>query len=360
MEIRTPAMRRRPLIITNDPELMDDLLRLTAEAGLIADAAGDPAAARRYFASAPMVFIGTDKAQACVRAGLPSRPNVVLIERREGEQPDFDQAQALGADHIITLPAGEPWLLERLVSFDDDEAGSVIAVIGGRGGAGASVLAGGLAITAARFGMRTLLVDADPLGGGADLVLGWESLGGLRWPDLSAASGRVPASAFVESLPGRTDLVVLSWDRGEPTTVPTEAMLSALDASRRGRDLVVVDVPRYLDEPSLIALRAAHRAYMVVPAELRACAAATRVAATVVPHAPSLSMVVRQPGPGGLTAREVVDAVHLPLAGTLRSEPNLAKDMERGVAPASSGRGSLAVLCEKLIGGLVEATEEAA
>jgi secretion/DNA translocation related CpaE-like protein len=352
--------RRRPLIITSDTDLLDDLLRLTAEAGLIADAAADPAAARPYFASAPIVFIGLDKAQACVRAAFPERHNVVLIDRREDERPDFDQADALGADHIITLPAGEPWLLERLVSFDDEDAASMIAVIGGRGGAGASVLAGGLAITAARFGLRTLLVDADPLGGGADLVLGWESLSGLRWPDLSGASGRVPASAFVESLPGRTDLVVLSWDRGEPTTVPTEAMLSAIDASKRGRDLVVVDVPRYLDEPSLIALRAARRAYMVVPAELRACAAAVRVAATVLPHAPSLSAVVRLPSPGGLSVREVVDAVQLPHAGTIRTEPNLAKELERGVAPASSGRGSLAVLCEKLIGDLVKPVEDAA
>lgn len=360
MGLRTSAMRRRPLIITSDPELLNDLLRLTAEAGLIADAAADPAAARPYFAGAPMVFIGGDKAQACVRAAFPTRPNVVLVERREAERPDFGQAETLGADHIITLPAGEPWLLERLVSFDDDDTGSVLAVIGGRGGAGASVLAGGLAITGARFGMRTLLIDADPMGGGADLVLGWESMRGLRWPDLSGASGRVPSSALVESLPGHADLVVLSWDRGEPATVPTEAMLSALDASKRGRDLVVIDVPRHLDEASLIALRAADRAYLVVPAELRACAAATRVAATVLPHAPALSVVVRQPGPGGLTVQEVVDAVHLPLAGTLKTEVTLAKELERGVAPASSGRGSLAVLCEKLLGELVERIEEAA
>jgi hypothetical protein len=99
---------------------------------------------------------------------------------------------------------------------------------------------------------------------------------------------------------------------------------------------------------------------MVVPAELRACAAATRVAATVLPHAPALSLVVRQPGPGGLTVREVIDAVHLPLAGTLRTEVTLAKDLERGLAPASSGRGPLAVLCEKLIGDLIQPIEEVA
>jgi secretion/DNA translocation related CpaE-like protein len=208
--------------------------------------------------------------------------------------------------------------------------------------------------------MRTLLVDADPLGGGADLVLGWEGLEGLRWPELSGASGRFSPPALVEALPGRSDLVVLSWDRGEPAAVPAEAMMATLDAARRGRDLIVIDVPRHIDETSALALRSAHKAFLVVPAQLRACAAATRVAATVLPHAPSLSLVVRQPGPAGLTVKAVVEAVHLPLAGAMRTEPLLAKELERGVAPAASGRGPLAVLCERLLGDIAMPSLDAA
>jgi secretion/DNA translocation related CpaE-like protein len=222
-------------------------------------------------------------------------------------------------------------------------------VLGGRGGAGATVLAGGLAMTAARRGMSTLLVDADPLGGGADLVLGWEALDGLRWPDLSQASGRVHPPTLVDALPGHADLVVLSWDRGDPVTVPPEAMLAALDAGRRGRDIVVVDLPRWLDDSSAIALRAADEAFLVVPAEVRACAAAIRVATTVTPHCPRLSLVVRQPGPGGLRVDEVVKAVGFPLAGALRSERSLPGALERGEAPTSGGSGALAALCDDLL-----------
>jgi secretion/DNA translocation related CpaE-like protein len=345
-----PTAHRRPLIVTADPELLDDLLRLTAEVGMIADAATDPGSARSCYETASVVFIGIDKAEACVRAGFPRRAGVILIGRHEGGLPDWAEADDLGVDHIVTLPAAEPWLLERLASSEVDSDGVIVTVTGGRGGAGASVLAGALAITGARFGMRTLLVDADPLGGGADLVLGWEDMEGLRWPELSGASGRFSAPALVDALPGRSDLVVLSWDRGEPATVPSEAMMATLDAARRGRDLVVIDVPRHIDETTALALRSADRAYLVVPAELRACAAATRVAATMLPHAPSLSLVVRHPGPAGLTINAVVEAVHLPLAGAMRTEPLLPKELERGVPPAASGRGPLAVLCERLLG----------
>ena len=420
--------RQHPLFVTADPDLLDDLLRLAATAGVTSDVATDPAAARGRFLSAIRVYIGADMAEACARAGLPQRTGVVVVVRdgadgasnaagrgvasgrsgsgrrsgsegsdsgghsgsdgwrsvgrsgsdggRTGGPPDadWDLVQRLGAEHVAVLPAAEPWLIDQLAAIGRtdvpfsafptarpaaaDEIGSpglgrVVAVLGGRGGAGASVLAGGLAVTAARRGLRTLLVDADPLGGGVDLVLGWESLDGLRWPALSQASGEMPAPALVEALPGRSDLVILSWDRGEPMSVPPEAMLATLDAGRRGRDLTVVDLPRRLDESAMLALRAADQVYLVVPAELRACAAAARVAAVAGPHCAALSVVVRQPGPAGLAVKEVIAALRLPYAGTIRSEPRLRTAWERGEPPAASGHGSLATLCAKLLDDVV-------
>lgn len=370
----TPARsRRRPLVVTADPNLLDDLLRLAHEAGAVVDVAPDPAAARRWYGGAPLALVGIDVAAACVRAGLPRRPGVVLVGRATdpGEAsgmvgsagppglagpsalaagpPDWPVAEGLGADHIAVLPAAEPWLVDRLTRLARTGRARLVAVLGGRGGAGASVLAAGMAVTGARAGLRTLLVDADPLGGGVDLVLGWESLDGLRWPALSHASGRVSPPALVEVLPQRGELVVLSWDRGDVLAVPAEAMATALDAGRRGQDLVVVDLPRRLDEASMLALGAADQGYLVVPAELRACAAAARVAAVAAPHCPSLAAVVRGPAPGGLRGPEVAQALGLPLAGTLRPEPGLARGLECGQAPAREGRGPLATLCQRLL-----------
>jgi len=342
---------RHPLLVTADPDLLDDVLRVAAEIGVLIDVAPDPAAARRWYGAAPLVLVGIDLAAARGRARLAHRPAVVLVGRyAEPGPPDWAAADDLGVEHIVALPAGEPWLSERLRALTSSAPpGHIVAVLGGRGGAGASVFAAGLAVTAARAGWRTLLIDADPLGGGVDLVLGWESLDGLRWPALSEASGRVNPPSLVEVQPKRGELVVLSWDRGNVLTIPAEAMATALDAGRRGRDLVAVDLPRRLDDASLLALGEADRGYLVVPAELRACAAAARVAAVAGPHCPSLSAVVRGPAPGGLRAKEVAQALGLPLAGALRAEPRLAGALERGEPPAREGRGPLAELCQRLL-----------
>ncbi|MEV1328283.1 septum site-determining protein Ssd [Micromonospora costi] len=348
-----PSPVRRPLVVTGDSDLLDDLLRLAAAGGTEVELAPDPAAARTRWLPAPLVLVGVDQAQPCLRARLPHRPRLVLVGHSGQLDPGWQVAELIGAEHVATLPAAEPWLVDRFAEHGADgpvgPAARVVAVLGGRGGAGASILSGGLAVSAARARLRTLLVDADPLGGGLDLVLGWEQLEGLRWPALSDADGRVDAPALVRALPSRGDLVVLSWDRGDLLALPAPAMAATLDAARRGRDFVVVDLPRQLDDAAVTALQAADRAYVVVPAELRATAAAARVVAAAGPHCTDLAVIVRGPAPGRLRAAEVARALGLPLGGTLRPEPAIVRGLERGEAPAASGRGPLATLCQRIV-----------
>ncbi|MFG1867506.1 septum site-determining protein Ssd [Micromonospora arborensis] len=348
-----PPIRRLPLVVTGDDDLLDDVLRLAAAGGTEVELAADPAAARTRWQPAPLVLLGADQAQSCLRARMPQRPRLVLVGRDGQFDPGWQIAELIEAEHVAMLPAAEPWLVDRFAEHGPDRldgvGAQVVAVFGGRGGAGASVLAGGLAVTAARARLRTLLVDADPLGGGLDLVLGWEQLEGLRWPSLTGADGRVDAPALVRALPSRGDLVVLSWDRGEMLPLPAAAMAATVDAARRGRDFVVVDLPRQLDDAAVVALQASAQAFVVVPAELRATAAAARVVAAAAPHCAALSVVVRGPAPGRLRATEVARALGLPLAGTLRPEPGLCRGLERGEAPAAAGKGPLAALCQRIV-----------
>lgn len=349
-----------PLVVTADADLLDHLLRLAAAGGTEVDVAPDPAAARCRYGRAPLVVIGVDQAQACLRAKLPRRPRVVLVGQ-PGDPSPWELAELVGAQHVAMLPAAEPWLVDRFAGgADGRREGRVIALLGGRGGAGTSVLSVALARTAARAAFRTLLVDADPLGGGLDLLLGWEDLDGLRWPEMSQAEGQVDPPALVRALPGRGDLSLISWDRSGPLELPAQAMAATLDAGRRGRDLVVVDLPRRLDDAATLALERSDRALLVVPAELRATAAAARVAAVAAPHCANLSVVVRGPAPGKLHAREVAEALGVPLAGALRPEPGLPAALERGEAPGGSDRGPLATLCQRLLADLPHSAGSAA
>lgn len=363
-----PPRQRRPLVITGDDELLDDLLRLGAAAGTELEVAAEPAAVRGHFTAAPLVLVGNDQATACLQARLPRRGDLILVtrndevvERRNVEKPDVEKPDAekpdvweaadrLGAAHVATLPAAESWLVERIAgSQTQGVPAPLVAVLGGRGGAGASVLAAGLAVTAAAFGRRVLLVDADPLGGGLDLVLGWEDDTGLRWPELTGSSGRLDPGGLVGALPGRGDLALLSFDRRDLATAPPEAMAAVLAAGRAARELVVVDLPRRLDTAATVALQTADRALLVVPAEVRAATAAAKVAAEAAKHCADLRLVVRGPSPGRLSAEEISRSLGLPLAGTLRPEQGLPATLEGGQAPTATGRGPLAALCRQLV-----------
>ena len=180
---------RQPLVVTGDPGLLDDLLRLAAAGGADVRVAPDATSARQCWTSAPFVLLGADAADACVRAGLPARAAIIVVSSGPHDEPPWSQAATLRAEQVAVLPAAEAWLVDR---FADQASGSlarglVVAVIGGRGGAGASVLATALAVTARRRDLDTLLIDADPFGGGVDLVLGWER---LRGPSVARACRR--------------------------------------------------------------------------------------------------------------------------------------------------------------------------
>ncbi|MEV0896571.1 septum site-determining protein Ssd [Actinoplanes sp. NPDC049802] len=347
--------------MTADQDLLDDLLRLAAAGGSEVEVAPDPAAARARWTGAPLVLVGADQAVACLRARMPRRSRLILVGHAGTAEPAFTVADLIGADNVAVLPEAEPWVVDRFAGRDHQPATSrTVAVIGGRGGAGASILAAGLATTAVRSGYRTLLVDADPLGGGLDLVLGWEQVDGMRWPALAGADGRVDPPTLLGALPHRGDLVLLSFDRDELPGVPVEAMAAALDAARRGRDVIVADLPRQLDDAAVLALQAAERTLLVVPAELRATASAARIAATVAVHCDDIAVVVRGPAPGRLRARDIARVLGLPLAGTLRPEPGVCQGIERGTAPTADGKGPLADLCRRLVGEVMATGPKAA
>jgi secretion/DNA translocation related CpaE-like protein len=326
----------RALAVLTDEPLLDQALQLAAVAGADIDRAADVTAARRRWSTAPLILLDGAAVLACTEARLPRRPGIVVLCSGDPPPDVWQQALALGVEKVLSLPAGESWLLSAFADATDRPAateGQVVAVLGGRGGAGASVLAAAVALAALRSGSGALLIDGDPLGGGLDLVLGAEADTGLRWPDLRVQGGRVPASALRSALPGRSSgsarLAVVSCDRDGPGPEP-EAMAAVVEAGRRGGDTVVCDLPRHLPPSAEAALDRTDLAVLVVPAEVRACAAARRIAAMVQERGVPLRALVRGPAPGGLPADDVAQAVGAPLLAAVRAEPGLQAALERG------------------------------
>lgn len=347
----------RPLAVLTDEPLLDSALQLAAVAGCEVDRAADPVAARRRWGDAPLVLLDGPAVAACVDARLPRRPGVVVLCGADPPPDIWRQALAIGAEKVLSLPAGESWLLTAFADAIDRpamHAGPVVAILGGRGGAGASVLAATVALTVLRLGTSALLVDGDPLGGGLDMVLGAETEAGPRWPELRIHGGRVPASALRSALPGRVAgtarLAVVSCDRDGPGPEP-DAMAAVIDAGRRAGDTVVCDLPRHLSPAACAALDRAELAVLVVPAEIRACAAARRVAATLHERGVRFGVVVRGPSPGGIPPDEVARTVGGRLLTAVRPEPNLANSLERGNFRPRA-RGPLALAAKAVLSAL--------
>lgn len=340
----------RPLVVTEDEDLLDDLLRLCAAAGTQAEVSHAPG--RQDWAAAPLVLVGDDSAGRLAAAGQARRGGVMLVGRDQDDPGVWERAVAVGAEQVLVLPDAETELVDRIADAAEGAGAQArtVGVVGGRGGAGASTLACALAVTAARAGRRTVLVDADPLGGGLDVLLGGEEAEGLRWPAFASSRGRIAGAALEESLPRLHDLRLLSWDRGggEAGTVPVapEAMRSVLAAARRRGGAVVVDLPRRVDDPVAEALAQVDVGLLVVPAEVRAVAAAHRVAEGVRMVLGDLRVVVRLPARGGLRAEDVADLLGLPLAGELPVEPGLPQAADSGAPPPGARpRTPLARFC---------------
>ncbi|MBB3663277.1 secretion/DNA translocation related CpaE-like protein [Prauserella sediminis] len=335
--VATDAMAgsdRRPLVVAREGRVLDEIRRHAAAVDCDLAHAADLDDAEPYWHEAPLVLVDEDVAPSTrVR---PRRDDVVLVCGGKPPQSVWRRAVVLGAREVVTLPDTEGVLLTSLADVVEQpsvDRGRVVAVLGGRGGAGSSVLAAAVSVSAARAGGKSVLLDCDPLGGGIDLVLGAELQTGVRWPDVRIHGGRVAMSALDDALPvaGPPDgpVALLSCDRdgGGPAPETVEAVLRA--GVRAGRT-VVCDLPRDPGPCGRRVLSVAELVVVVVPAELRACVAASRVLERLGDVRSRVRVLVRGPSPDGLSARDVAGSVGVPLLGWLPADRRIAKTVERG------------------------------
>ncbi|WP_410637217.1 septum site-determining protein Ssd [Amycolatopsis sp. lyj-346] len=271
---------QRPLVIAADETVLDEILRVAAVAGCELDRAPDLTAASGHWARAPLVVL--DEEAVREPPVLPLRGGILLVCKGSPAPGTWEHAFRVGVERVISLPDEETALagaFADVVETPAEQPGLVLGVVGGRGGAGASVFAATLALAADRDPGGALLVDCDPLGGGLDVLLGLDKTPGPRWPDVRL-SGRVSLSSLAANLPQRThrggSLPVLASgpEGGGPEA---ESLSAILSAGRRSGRTVVCDLPRVLGEASEEAVLRADLVLLVVPLEFRACLAAKKV-----------------------------------------------------------------------------------
>ncbi|MFT3876711.1 MAG: P-loop NTPase [Propioniciclava sp.] len=320
-------------MLTSEQAIRDVVESTAAALGVPVWVVDTPDAALARWATARAVLVGGDQAAALASVAPRRRPRVYLV----GEEPAHLGAWSLplGAE-VIPLPQGVSWL-SQVLAPEVGAGARTIAVVGGSGGVGASTLAAGLALAAARSGLRCALIDADESGGGLDLLLGAERTPGWRWPRLLSARGEVADLRGV--LPVVDGVTLVSLGR-EACALRAEALHAVLGALARHHDALIVDAGRVWSPAVAPIVLAADATVLMGAGHVRGLAAAA---------------VVRErlgSGPAGVAARRargatpadlVAEALRLPLWGSVPDERGLAANAEAGELPSHRTRWARAV-----------------
>lgn len=276
--------------------------------------------------SADVVLVGSDVRELPPRRRAPS----VLLGRAADGDGLWRLAAALGAERVAVLPDAAAWLAEHLsMAGSPEPGGSVMGIIGGCGGAGASTAAIWLAQAAADHGLGTMLIDGDPWGGGLELAITADENPGLRWPDFSETRGSLDPAQFRDSLPVAGGFAYLSWPgTREPLVSPDAGAVAAvMDAARRSFELTLVDIGR--SEEAMRALAwDCDKILLLTTARLTSAVASARVLHELPPV--DTGLLVRGSGASTVDAAMIAESLGLPLSGVLPEVRGVAAGTELG------------------------------
>ena len=348
-----------PLLLLSDDEALTSAVgRLAAAAGV--DLVVDPGhgGVPSSWSSAAAVLVGADVA-ARTAVSPPSRRDLVHVVC-PGPAPDplFRLAVALGASSVVELPDGEAWLAGVLADLGDEPhgPGTVLAVVPGSGGAGATTFAAALALAAAAPAAGrpgpVALVDLDPLGPGLAGLLGRDGGSGepgpvVTWPELGGSRGRLGARELRTALRARDGVGVLGWGRrGAPRTLPSPTVLhEVVSALRRGHAWVVLDVPRHA-VGELGPVLGCDAGVVVARPAWPALASATEVVSALAPLVGRVHVVVRG---DDVAADQVARILGVPGTTVLRHHRRLDEHLDLGLGPVHGRRNPVATAADEVL-----------
>ncbi|MBV7294487.1 hypothetical protein KRX51_00955 [Corynebacterium sp. TAE3-ERU12] len=344
MSAATPPAESTPeiLIATAQACLREEATAIAAASGHASSTVATPDPAGGAWRRAAAILIDAPTAQLIAADGAHNRRDAVFLIHDDTEEPDLRAALNIGAEQTFALPSGGARLIEHLGRPERGSGdGLVLALIGAAGGAGTSVTAAACALASA-YTWPTVLIDADELSGGADLLLGMEHIPGVRWPDIRTG-GRIDSAALIDALPrstwasGGPGLITMPRARGGvPESIASGAVGAVADAVVAHGGVGVVDLPRRGEVLADILPRA-DIAAVVVPRTVRGIAASVEQARMVRALGPEPVAIATGPAPGGVCADDIEYATDMSVVATMPWLRGLAAEIEHtGLARSSS------------------------
>jgi pilus assembly protein CpaE len=195
----------------------------------------------------------------------PAAPGVVALSDRHPIRW-FQEALRLGVDDVLCLPQTPQSLgmaaakaraarSRRAPLGAGDDGGHVFTVFSTKGGSGRTVIATNLAVSFARAGLRTLLVDLDLHSGDDALVLGLAPRTTVL--DLVSAPAEVDAASLARAVTRHAsgaDVLAAPARPEQEELVAVDRLGRLLEATRAGYEVVVIDAASSFSPTTLLAL----------------------------------------------------------------------------------------------------------
>jgi pilus assembly protein CpaE len=249
-----------------------------------------------------------------------------------------------------------------LVARDRDasEPGRVLAVYGARGGAGTTFLGAHLAAAFAKRGQRCVLVDLDVAWGDVASALGVSDDGSVRSIGDALSMGDELTAAHMDRLlldHAGGFRVLLPPSQGiDPRHVVAEDIGRILDVVRRVADVVVLHLPRGLDDLVRLGLGIADRILIVLQLDVSSFRAAQHaIEATRIED--RCDFVVNRNVRREITPRDVERVFGRPALAVIPSDRRVPAAQDRGRLLPARGRAWRSV--HRLAGRLLHEMEEA-
>lgn len=282
-------------------------------------------------------------------------PGVRVLVVGETDDVDFYRqiTRGLGVLEYIFKPITRemvarhfaPLITRRSVTGDSARGGRVIALVGARGGVGATTIAGNLAwyfgVTAKR---HTVFLEADMHMGSGALLLGAKTGPGLR---MALESPDRIDPLFIEraAQPVSERLHVLASEEklNEPPEYATGAARRLIDILRIRYNFIVTDVPFQPMPCNRELLELAHQRVIIMDPSLAGVRDTLRLLALPNgPWQPQRPTIVlnRQGRPGGLTRKQIEDALKVKVDIVIPDMPKQLNESASLGEPAVALRGA--------------------